>query len=361
MPQTEQNMGAAVEVLLAWFAQNARPLPWRCEPTPYRVWVSEVMLQQTRIEAVIPYYERFMQALPTVASLAAVSDDRLLKLWEGLGYYSRARNLKKAAICLMEQYGGELPADFEALRALPGFGDYTAGAVASLAFGIAVPAVDGNVLRVTARLLNDNADILSTAVRRRMTDTVRGWLPPHAAGAFNAALMELGERICLPHTQPLCAQCPLHAVCAATAQGTAASLPYRAPKKARRVEQRVVFLVISNEPQPRVLLHRRPSSGLLAGMWELPNVEGRPTDAAAVSLAAALGADTMGTTVGEGRHLFSHVEWKMTGVRLTVAPVVPSDEYVWVTLTQLHEIYALPSAFRAFSRLLPVLLQEETI
>ena len=359
MPQNEKDIPSAIPALIAWYRENARPLPWRQSPTPYRVWVSEVMLQQTRIEAVIPYFERFMQALPTVQALAEAADDRLMKLWEGLGYYSRARNLKKAAVQVMERHGGVLPADYEALHALPGFGDYTAGAVASIAFGIPVPAVDGNVLRVTARLLNDSDDVTAPAVKRRMTEVVRGWLPPDAPGDFNAALMELGERVCLPNTRPRCEVCPLSAVCGGAAAGTAATLPYRAPKKARRVEVRAVLLVISREEQPRVLLHRRPATGLLAGLWELPNAKGGLD--AAQAAAAALGATVPGRTVGEGRHLFSHVEWRMTGVRFDAPAFTPPDGYVWATLTELSEDYALPSAFRPFSRLLPVLLREAEI
>lgn len=359
MPQNEKDIREALPALTAWYRENARPLPWRQSPTPYRVWVSEVMLQQTRIEAVIPYFERFMQVLPTVQALAEAEDDRLMKLWEGLGYYSRARNLKKAAIQIMERHGGVLPADYEALHALPGFGDYTAGAVASIAFGIAVPAVDGNVLRVTARLLNDSDDVTAPAVKRRMTETVRGWLPSDAPGDFNAALMELGERICLPNTRPRCEECPLSAACGGAAAGTAAALPYRAPKKARRVERRVVLLVISEEKPPRVLLHRRPSKGLLAGLWELPNAEGGIDTARAA--ADTLGVTVSGRPVGEGRHLFSHVEWRMTGVRFDVPAFVPPEDFAWATLTELSEEYALPSAFRPFSRLLPVLLREAEI
>lgn len=353
-----QRVRDAVPCLLKWYRAEARPLPWRSPLTPYRVWVSEIMLQQTRVEAVIPYFERFMAELPTVEALAAVSDERLMKLWEGLGYYSRARNLKKAAVQICERHGGELPADFEALRALPGLGDYTAGAVASIAFGIAVPAVDGNVLRVVSRLTADFDDVMQTATRRRHTETVRTWLPPDAAGDFNAALMELGERVCLPNTVPRCEVCPLAAACEGYRREVAVLLPTRRAKTARRVEQRTVMVFITDEETPRVLLHKRPPKGLLAGLWELPHRETDDVSAAVALAAKEYGADVRHTrTLGEGVHLFSHIEWRMQGVAIQTAPFTPPDEYVWATLEEVHTQYALPTAFRTFSRLLPVLLE----
>ncbi|MBO5797497.1 MAG: A/G-specific adenine glycosylase [Clostridia bacterium] len=348
----------AIPALLQWYRQTARPLPWRQNPTPYGVWVSEIMLQQTRIEAVIPYYHRFMAELPTVAALAAVEDDRLMKLWEGLGYYSRARNLKKAAETIMAHHGGELPADHKALLALPGFGPYTAGAVASIAFGIPAPAVDGNVMRVLARLLADFEDVMRPATKRRYTELLEAWISTDAPGDFNSALMELGERVCLPNTTPKCEECPLYAVCKGREQGVAALLPVRAAKKQRRVEERVMLLLISSEDTPRVLLHRRPATGLLAGLWELPNLEGPYDFDKACAAAESLGATVLNSRLaGEGVHLFSHVEWRMTGVQITTSPFTPPDGYQWVSLAQLHEDYALPTAFRPFARLLPVLME----
>ncbi len=350
----------AVPLLLEWYRTNARPLPWRSPLTPYRVWVSEIMLQQTRIEAVVPYFERFMTALPTVRDLAAVSDERLMKLWEGLGYYSRARNLKKAAVQICELYSGELPADFDKLRALPGLGDYTAGAVASIAFGIAVPAVDGNVLRVVSRLTADFENVMKTATRRRYTETVASWLPTGATGDFNAAIMELGERVCLPNTTPRCEECPLAAVCEGHRQKVEILLPIRTAKKARRVETRTVLVIVTGEDTPRVLLHKRASNGLLAGLWELPNV------------LADDGADVVNDVlkrfeitaehiqpIGEGVHLFSHIEWQMRGYFVRVSAFPPPKEYVWATMEEVYTQYALPAAFRTFSRLLPILLERK--
>ncbi len=352
-----------VPSLLAWYRAEARPLPWRSPLSPYRVWVSEIMLQQTRIEAVIPYFERFMDELPTVQDLATVSDERLMKLWEGLGYYSRARNLKKAAIQICERHGGELPAEHDALRALSGIGDYTAGAVASIAFGIPVPAVDGNVLRVVARLTSDFDDVMKTTTRRRHTETVREWLPQDAAGDFNAALMELGERICLPNTTPRCEVCPLAAACEGYKKQVAVLLPVRRAKTERRVERRAVFVFTTDEATPRVLLRKRPANGLLAGLWELPQVETDDIAAAMDTICTEYHADVRATrTVGEGKHLFSHIEWRMQGVHVRTAYFSPPPEHTWATLEEVNAAYALPTAFRPFSRLLPILLQkEETI
>lgn len=346
--------------LLSWYRAEARPLPWRSPLSPYRVWVSEIMLQQTRIEAVIPYFERFMAELPTVQALASVSYERLMKLWEGLGYYSRARNLKKAAIQICERHGGELPADYDALRALAGIGDYTAGAVASIAFGIPVPAVDGNVLRVVARLTADFDDVMKTTTRRRHTETVREWLPEEAAGDFNAALMELGERVCLPNTTPRCEICPMADVCEGHKQKVAVLLPVRRAKTERRVEHRTVFLFITDEETPRVLLRKRPDSGLLAGLWELPQTETDDPAAATEDMCNAYQATVRESrTVGEGKHVFSHIEWHMQGVQVKTACFSPPPNHVWATLEEVNTRYALPTAFRPFSRLLPVLLEKE--
>lgn len=216
--------------LLSWYAGSARVLPWREEPTPYRVWVSEIMLQQTRVEAVKPYYERFLNALPTVEALAQAPEELLLKLWEGLGYYNRVRNLQKGAQVVMERYGGKVPASFEELRSLPGVGDYTAGAVASIAFGIPVPAVDGNVLRVISRVLSRRDNILDPKVKRRVEEEIRAILPPQV-GDFNQSLMELGALICLPGGAPKCLLCPLREVCRGFAQGTAPELPVKTKPK----------------------------------------------------------------------------------------------------------------------------------
>ena len=244
--------------LLDWFYKNHRILPFRTDPSPYHVWLSEIMLQQTRVSAALPYYERFLAALPDIRALAACEEEKLHKLWEGLGYYSRVRNLQKAARIVCEQYGGQLPADYDALRALPGIGDYTAGAIASISFGIPVPAVDGNVLRVFSRLYNDDRLITDPKVKRAFTARVMEHQPPAAPGDYNQALMELGALVCVPNGAPLCAQCPLAHLCAAHAAGTALTLPRKAAPKARRIEPVTLALVRSPEG---VLLQQRPEKG----------------------------------------------------------------------------------------------------
>lgn len=347
-----KNLRVAVPQLLEWYRSVRRPLPFREDPTPYRVWVSEVMLQQTRIEAALPYFERFMQTLPTVADLAAASEDTLLKLWEGLGYYSRVRNLQKAAIILCRDYGGELPADYDKLLALPGIGEYTAGAIASIAYGLPLPAVDGNVLRVFARLTNCAEDVMKAPVRRQMREWVTAVLPPES-GLFNEAVMELGETVCLPNTVPHCEACPLAAVCAARAAGTAAELPVRSQPKARRIEQKTVALVVTDEQPPRVWLQKRPEKGLLSGLWEFPTLEGTltPTEAA-----LALGLSPAATeTLPPAKHIFSHIEWQMTGVKLVAKPFDPPAGTVLVTADEQAAAYALPGAFAAYTKQLKTL------
>ena len=260
--------------LLDWYNTHRRDLPWRESTDPYRVWVSEIMLQQTRVAAVLPYYRRWMEALPDVAALAAVEEDRLMKLWEGLGYYSRARNLQRAAKVVMENHGGRFPDTFEGLRALPGIGDYTAGAVASIAFHRPVPAVDGNVLRITARLAALGEDILSPGGRRLFTDMVAELVPPDRPGDFNQALMDLGATVCLPNGQPDCGACPLAALCAAHAAGRETDFPVKRKKQTRRREEMTVYLLLR---EGRIALRRREARGLLAGLWEFPHIPGTLT------------------------------------------------------------------------------------
>ncbi len=336
------------EVLVPWYEANARDLPWRRDPTPYRVWVSEIMLQQTRIEAARGYFERFMAALPTLADLAAAPEEAVLKLWEGLGYYSRARNLRRAAILVTERYGGALPADVKALRSLPGVGEYTAGAVASIAFGLPEPAVDGNVLRICARLTCCADSIGERKVKDAFREALRRQYPAGGkCGEFTSALMELGETVCLPGT-PDCEACPLADRCAAHRAGRETDwpvMPYKAP---RRVQRRTVFLL---ERNGRIALVRRPDKGLLAGLWEFPNVEGALTRSQALRQAAAWGcAPEEAAPCGQAVHIFTHLEWHMTGwyIKCAAAP----DRFVWTDSAQRAEGYPVPSAFRAYKALM---------
>lgn len=335
---------AIIPPLLAWYDAGHRDLPWRAQPTPYRVWVSEIMLQQTRVEAVRGYFDRWMQALPDIPALAAAEEAVYMKLWEGLGYYSRVRNLHRAAAEVCAQYGGELPADYDKLLALPGVGDYTAGAVASIAFGIPVPAVDGNVLRVAARLDNDFTPITDAKYKRQVRERFAALMPADRPGDLNQSLMELGATVCLPNGAPRCGDCPLQHLCLGFHHGNAATLPIRTAKKARRVENRTVLLVRCGT---RVGITRRPANGLLAGLWELPALEGHLSPAETRAALAAQGWQVQHLlSLRPAKHVFTHVEWHMNGyyVELTAQP----DGLTFVSPADLRASYALPSAFRSF-------------
>ncbi|MGE4548996.1 MAG: A/G-specific adenine glycosylase [Intestinibacillus sp.] len=341
--------GALCAPLLDWYRTEARPLPWRENRDPYRVWLSEIMLQQTRVETVIPYFERFLRVCPTVHALAAADEQTYLKLWEGLGYYSRVRNLHRAAVCICEDYGGSFPGAYEELLALPGVGDYTAGAVASIAFGQSVPAVDGNVLRVVARLTADTRFVSDPAVKKDLRAQVQAILPDDP-GAFNQALMELGAVVCIPNGAPKCGECPVRHLCEGAASGLAASLPNKAAKKARQVVERTVFLL---RHKRRVALRRRPDSGLLAGLWEFPGAEQHLSPAEARAFLAAQGCPPEQLlSLRPAKHIFTHVEWRMTGYFAELADYPADTDLTFVTPSALREGYALPSAFRAFLRVL---------
>lgn len=327
--------------LLDWYAANARDLPWRRTTEAYPVWISEVMLQQTRVEAVRGYWTRFLAALPTVRDLSEAEDDRLMKLWEGLGYYSRARNLKRAARQVVERFGGAFPADYAALLSLPGVGEYTAGAVASICFGVPVPAVDGNVLRVMARLADDDADVLDPAVRRAVRARLLACIPPERPGAFNQALMELGATVCTPAGAPRCADCPLHEDCRARAAGREQLLPVRGARRARRVEERTVFVLRGPSGAPAG--YRRPAEGLLASLWQLPDAPGLLDAAQAAARLDAWGAEPLGEwRFYERRHLFTHVEWRMRVCALPVALDPLPEGWVWLD----DAVHSLPAAYR---------------
>lgn len=346
---TNTPLKSIVGPLLAWYTQNARDLPWRQNPTPYGVFLSEIMLQQTRVEAAIGHYLRFLAELPGFASLAAVPEDRLLKLWEGLGYYNRARNLQKAAQAVMEQYGGQLPASYEKLLTLPGVGPYTAAAVASIAFGIPAPAVDGNVLRVLSRLRADSADIAGQKTKRDAERLLAPIIPAHAAGDFTQAMMELGAVICLPNGAPLCGQCPLAQLCEAFKQQRQAQFPVKSPKKARRKENRTILLITCNG---KVALQKRNKTGLLAGMWEYPSLDGHTTEPEIRAALERLGVAVHAVTPlpQTFKHIFTHVEWHMTGYR--VQADCQAGSFTWAAQTDLRDTHALPSAFRGFTNLL---------
>ena len=347
---------AMIHKLLLWYGQNKRALPWRDRepPSAYHTWVSEIMLQQTRAEAVKPYYGRFLAALPTIKDLAEADEDRLLKLWEGLGYYSRARNLKHAAQIIMREHNGVIPADPAVLLKLPGIGLYTAGAVASIAYGVPVPAVDGNVLRVCARLAADPSDIALDQTKRELSLRLLRAMPRDDPGGFNQAMMELGACVCLPKS-PNCLKppsseggqgrcfssseggqggCPLSEDCLAYAQGRTAEFPVKSPKKPRKIERRSLLILRFED---KLALRRRPPKGLLAGLWELPEAFGLPGEHILSHEPA-----------GEAVHIFTHIEWHMTAERVTLRSPLPDENLTWVTQDELERDYALPSAFAGF-------------
>ena len=327
-------------LLLPWFEANKRLLPFRQEPSAYHIWVSEIMLQQTRVAAALPYYERFIRELPDAAALAACDADTLHKLWQGLGYYNRVNNMQKAARVVCERYGGALPADYDALRALPGIGDYTAGAIASIAFGIPAPAVDGNVLRVFARLYDDDADITKPETKRKFTERVLNQMPKATPGPYNEALMELGALVCVPNAAPQCLACPLAPVCRGFAAGRAEQLPVKPPNKEK---ERLPVTVALVQSPAGLLLQRRPDKGLLAGLWQPAAFENQALSREQLTAAlAALGVDAaLERPLQPARHVFTHKIWQLSGWAGS-APAVPLPEgWVWGR----PEDYPLPSAF----------------
>lgn len=336
------------EPLLDWYQKNKRNLPWRRDKDPYHIWLSEIMLQQTRVEAVRAYYVRFLKELPDIESLAACPEEKLLKLWEGLGYYNRARNLKKAAEKIMEEHGGSFPSSYEEILALPGIGSYTAGAVASIAFSLPYPAVDGNVLRVLMRVGDDPSDIAKAEVKKRTEELLKENMPSDPR-SWNQALMELGALVCLPKGEPHCALCPWGELCLARANQTIGQRPVKSPKKPRRVEKRSVLLLSDGE---KVLLHKRPKKGLLAGLYEFPNMEGWQEQDALLSYAEELGAELLRIEeLEEAKHIFTHIEWQMKGylLRIEEANKVRGKDYFYADRKDLETVYAIPSAFRVYT------------
>lgn len=324
--------------LMAWYEKNKRQMPWRDDPTPYHVWISEIMLQQTRVEAARAYYDRFIHALPNICSLAAADENKLLKLWEGLGYYSRVRNLQKAAHIIMEQHNGKLPDTKKELLALPGIGEYTAGAILSIAFGKPSAAVDGNVLRVITRCLADDGNINAIKEKKRLTKIVENILPDKQPGIFNQALMELGATVCLPNGTPKCDICPIACFCKAHARHQETEFPVKPPKKARKAEKRSVWVI---EYNGLFYLEQRPDYGLLARMWQFPN----NTDT--ISEQKLTGLSVKETRLlPPHKHIFTHIEWHMTAQHIILNKKPDWSNGVWANKAQTQAEYALPSAFR---------------
>ncbi len=339
------------EPLLEWFDRHARVLPWRSDPSPYHVWISEIMLQQTRVEAVIPYYQRFLRELEDIEALSKCPEEKLLKLWEGLGYYNRVRNLKEAACQVMDQYQGCLPKEVSQLMHLKGIGSYTAGAIASIAYHVAAPAVDGNVFRVMTRICTDDSDITKGTFRKRLEQAISDAMPQDAPGQYNQALMDLGATICLPNGNPLCDQCPLSGLCKANQTNSQLLYPNK-PKKVKRKVQSKAILIIKDGNH--VVIQKRPKEGLLAGLYEFPSIDGKPTRKEILSHVEELGLEPLHIKkVEDAKHIFSHVEWQMTGYVVSVAQIDPrASQLLMVELKDIKEKYAFPSAFFAYMKYL---------
>ena len=348
-------MKEAVQPLVEWYRTNRRNLPWRERMDAYRVWISEIMLQQTRVEAVKPYYERFLRELPDVKSLAEVPEDRLLKLWEGLGYYNRARNLKYAACQIMEEYGGKFPETYEEIRSLKGIGSYTAGAISSFVYNIPKPAVDGNVLRVVSRITADGEEITASGTKKRIEKEIEEVIPGDAAGDFNQSLIELGAVVCLPNGAPRCAECPVRDICLAHDQGRQTEFPVKKKAKERRIEKRTVLLFRDEE---KAAIRKRPAKGLLAGMYEFPNREGYMSYDEAAAYGKSLGLTPVRIKkLRRAKHIFSHVEWHMIGYEILVDELEKDMEaagrnrdgaVIFAEIRQLRDEYPMPAAFEAY-------------
>ncbi len=338
------------ETVVEWYRAHKRELPWRKEPDAYRVWVSEIMLQQTRVEAVKSYYERFLRELPTVKDLAEAEEDKLLKLWEGLGYYNRVRNMQKAAQQIMIDYHGVFPDTYEAILALKGIGNYTAGAISAFAYGIPKPAVDGNVLRVISRLTGSREDIAKQSVRKRVEDMLEPIIPKDAASDFNQGLIELGAIVCVPNGEPKCGECPLSCFCEARRQGTVSEIPVKSRGKARRIEERTVFLFKDGK---KLAIRKRPPKGLLASLYEFPNVQGSMSMEEAVAYSKGIGLMPVRMkALGNAKHIFSHIEWHMTGYEIIVDELERTNEkgFLFIRAEEIGEEYPVPSAFEYYKR-----------
>lgn len=329
--------------LFEWYSKSGRVLPWQKEHDPYRIFVAVVMLQQTQVATMIPYYQRFISVLPTIKDLAETSDEMLLKLWEGLGYYSRARNLKSAAQIIMKEQGGIFPKDYDTLIRLPGIGDYSAGAILSIAFQAPFEAIDGNLYRIFSRILGIERPINDPVLRRQVSTWVKQLLPKDRPGDFNQALMDLGATICTANTAPACACCPFMAGCMAHQKGIEKDIPKRKAKALKKAETRTVFVILNDG---KLALRKRDAEGLLGGMWEFPNREGELTfEAAKMQLAAWKITPTSIRKLPSLFHHFSHITWKLIGLKVIASFHAPETGFTWVSRETLQQTMSLPKAF----------------
>lgn len=333
-----------LEALYLWYPKHARDLPWRRDIDPYHVWISEIMLQQTRVEAVKEYYKRFLDTLPTIFDLAAVSDDVLMKLWEGLGYYNRARNLKKAAMTVVEEYGGIFPRTYDEIRSLSGIGAYTAGAIGSTCFELETPAVDGNVLRVFSRVMAYKENIDKQSTKDFVCRELAKVYETGRCRLATQSLMEIGATVCVPNGNPHCDSCPLSHICKAKDNDAWKLLPVRTKKSRRREVEMSVFVLRCDN---RYAIQKRPKKGLLSGLWEYPNVEQRLEAQEAMKYVEAFGVAPDKLIMQTNyTHVFSHVEWHMTAFYMDCFE--RNEDFIWATKEEILADFALPSAFRPF-------------
>ena len=348
-PQKTGELADIVTPLTDWYRKNKRDLPWRHNPDAYRVWVSEIMLQQTRVEAVKGYYDRFLKALPTVKDLAEAQEDKLLKLWEGLGYYNRVRNMQKAAQQIMVDYQGIFPDTHEEILKLKGIGNYTAGAISAFAYGIPKPAVDGNVLRVISRITGSYEDIMKQSVRKKIETALEAIIPEDAASDFNQGLIELGAIVCVPNGEPRCEECPVKEMCVAHKEDLTAEIPVKKKAKARKIEDRTVLIFKDDD---KIAIRKRPAKGLLAGLYEFPNLDGHLSMDEVTEYSKNIGLMPVRVQkLPEAKHIFSHIEWHMTGYEVIVDELEKTNEkgFLFIHPEQIKKEYSIPSAFEKYT------------
>lgn len=346
---SEAELRNIVKPLVNWYRENKRDLPWRHNPDAYRVWISEIMLQQTRVEAVKGYYDRFLKALPTVKDLAEAEEDKLLKLWEGLGYYNRVRNMQKAAQQIMVDHAGRFPDTYEEILQLKGIGNYTAGAISAFAYGIPKPAVDGNVLRVISRITGSYEDIMKQSVRKKIESALEQVIPTDAASDFNQGLIELGAIVCVPNGGPKCEQCPVKEYCIAHAENLTAEIPVKKKAKARKIEERTVLIFKDGK---QIAIRKRPVKGLLAGLYEFPNLEGKLSMDEVTEYSKEIGLMPVRVQeLPEAKHIFSHIEWHMIGYEVIVDELEKTNEkgFLFIHPEQIKKEYSIPSAFEKYT------------
>lgn len=340
--QENQILLESIPLLLEWYDTHKRDLPWRKDKDAYHIWISEIMLQQTRVEAVIEYYNHFIREVPDLKTLSRISEDYLLKLWQGLGYYSRARNLQKTAQLLIEQGKTTLPSTYAELLKLPGIGTYTAGAIASIAYGETVPAVDGNVLRILTRILGQYDNIADSKTKTKYENLLKPYMPENESGNLNQAMMELGATICIPNGAPRCNICPVSAFCQAYQKGLLAVLPVKIKKQNRKIISKIVFLYIYKN---QIAIQKRPDYGLLASLYEFPNIDSSMN---LNEVKSYLNQENIAyesvSLLGKYKHIFTHLEWNMDGYIIFLRKKI-RNRYIWATVEELNAIYSLPSAF----------------